>query len=275
MDEPSPASTTPDAPDPSRVYRCSYCGGSLDLRYHFCIHCSKVYREPDEKVYGAEPRPAPSVETRISREGRPALDFFCVLAVLVASLSLLQIFAKDHLGAALVAVSAAVGGLTTAYAVRHWGDIAHLFRGIRIRPALFLSLPILAGLLVLNRSYHELVRRALGSPELDSLFEQMMHSLHPALLVVTVCVFPAIFEEIGFRGLVQERLVLAAGPPIGFLATAFLFTLLHFNVLSAPYLFVLGLFFSWVRAETASIYPTMALHFLHNFVVLSLVREVW
>jgi len=78
----------------------------------------------------------------------------------------------------------------------------------------------------------------------------------------------AIFEELGFRGLVQERLVAAIGPLLGVLATSALFVALHFSLLSAPYLFLFSMYLGWVRTGTRSIYPCMALHFIHNFAVL-------
>ena len=96
--------------------------------------------------------------------------------------------------------------------------------------------------------------------------------LGPELLVIAICVFPAIFEEIAFRGLVQERMVAAAGTLIGFVAASALFVALHFNILSAPYLFLLSMFLCWVRAATASLHPCMVLHFLHNYAVLFLLH---
>ena len=46
-----------------------------------------------------------------------------------------------------------------------------------------------------------------------------------------------------------------------------LFTMLHFSVISAPYLFAVGMLLGWTKYRTGSLYPSILLHFLHNYVV--------
>jgi len=269
--EPSSQSESQEQDKVAEPYRCAYCGGSLDLRHDFCVHCGTAHRAPDEKVWGWNPPPAPSVETRIADQGRPALNlFFLLAAFIVCGAFLRAAIGKEMLGASLLIQDILVAILTLGFAIPHRAEIAHLFRGVRAGVPLAVSLPLLGVLLALNFGYHALIMSLLGMNRDESELSAIRDSLSPALLIVTICVFPAIFEEIGFRGLVQERLVAAAGPMVGFAGTSVLFTALHFSVLSAPYLFVLGLYLSWVRDRTGSIYPAMVLHFLHNAVVLYL-----
>jgi membrane protease YdiL (CAAX protease family) len=44
---------------------------------------------------------------------------------------------------------------------------------------------------------------------------------------------------------------------------------LHFSVLSAPYLLLVGMLLGWAKLKTGSLYPTMLIHFLHNFIVIT------
>ena len=63
------------------MQRCGYCRGTIDPRYYFCVHCSRPHREPDAAVYEEEPPIEPGLQERLSTEGRPALNLFCILAV--------------------------------------------------------------------------------------------------------------------------------------------------------------------------------------------------
>jgi membrane protease YdiL (CAAX protease family) len=53
-----------------------------------------------------------------------------------------------------------------------------------------------------------------------------------------------------------------------------LFMALHFSVLSAPYLLLVGMLLGWAKLKTGSLYPSMLIHFLHNFIVISFLTPV-
>ena len=61
----------------------------------------------------------------------------------------------------------------------------------------------------------------------------------------------------------------ATNPPAGteWFAAA-LFAVLHFSLLSLPYLFMVGLLLGWAKWKTGSLYPSILVHFLHNLIVL-------
>lgn len=258
-------------PEVPAEYRCSYCGGSLDLRYHFCVHCARPYRSPEEDLLDPLPPVKPGLDTVLATEGRSALNLFFVLAIcLVATGTVGQALPEDFTAAWIIFQDILVAALTVGFAAAHWREIAPLFRRIRVHWALGTCLPALALLLLLNKGYHEFLMSILGIDPEDTPFVRLQESLGTQLTIIALCIFPAIFEEIGFRGLVQTRLVQAAGPLTGFTAASILFVALHFNILSAPYLFILSMYLCWVRSATASIYPCMVLHFLHNFAVLFL-----
>jgi membrane protease YdiL (CAAX protease family) len=44
---------------------------------------------------------------------------------------------------------------------------------------------------------------------------------------------------------------------------------LHFSVMSAPYLFAVGMLLGWAKQKTGSLYPSIVIHFLHNFLVIA------
>ena len=260
--------------DNAEVISCQYCRGSLDLRYPFCVHCATPHGRainPAEKEEEFDDDFAPSLETRINTEGRLAVNFFLVLfagAVLLGSIGELP-----NSPWAIPIQSALVALVTTLFALYERQDIAYLFRRLKAHWCLLASLPMLTGFLFLNKAYHEFVIRSVGAETVD-LFADFRNSVPPLVVTIVLCVMPGVFEEIGFRGFVQERLVRIAGRSTGFVITSVLFVVLHFSLVSAPYLFLLSLYFCWIRDCTRSIYPTIVLHFLHNFAVLFLFSDL-
>jgi membrane protease YdiL (CAAX protease family) len=49
---------------------------------------------------------------------------------------------------------------------------------------------------------------------------------------------------------------------------SFLFAAMHFSIVSFPYLFLVGALLGWTKWKTGSLYPSMLIHFLHNFIVI-------
>jgi membrane protease YdiL (CAAX protease family) len=91
-------------------------------------------------------------------------------------------------------------------------------------------------------------------------------------MVLAVIVGPSLFEEIMYRGLLQESLRrLSSGRPhaawAAVVATSLVFTLMHTAVVSPhalPGLFVLSLGFGWVVARTGRLAAGVTMHLLFN-----------
>jgi membrane protease YdiL (CAAX protease family) len=86
--------------------------------------------------------------------------------------------------------------------------------------------------------------------------------------VAVIAVQPAIFEELAFRGVILSALEPVVGSREGLVVSALMFAILHVSVPSIPHLFVMGMALAWLKQKTRSLYPCMALHFAHNFLVL-------
>ncbi len=84
--------------------------------------------------------------------------------------------------------------------------------------------------------------------------------------VMYFCIYailPAIAEEIAFRGVVFG-LLRPYGKIIAIFGSAFVFGIMHGNLLQIPFAFIGGLFFGWLLEETGSILPCILLHFCNN-----------
>lgn len=89
------------------------------------------------------------------------------------------------------------------------------------------------------------------------------------LCLLFICVLPAFFEELLFRGF-----ILASAKRLG---TAFavitggaLFSLFHKNPAQTPYQFVMGALMCILAIKSGSLFPSVILHFINNFYIIVL-----
>ena len=124
----------------------------------------------------------------------------------------------------------------------------------------YLGATVLAGLgVIAAQLWVELV----GGGAIDPLVG-IVDRLGVPLALFALALCPAIFEELGFRGIIQGRLISLMGAPSGVVLTAFLFTIAHGVTLASPIHLLLGWVLGGLRLRTGSLYPGMLLHGLYN-----------
>jgi sodium transport system permease protein len=83
-------------------------------------------------------------------------------------------------------------------------------------------------------------------------------------LIVLVCVAPAIFEEVFFRGMLLHGLRKRLHPVALCLAVSLVFALFHIDLYRIAPIAYLGIMLATLTLLTGSILPAMLWHFLHN-----------
>ncbi len=83
-----------------------------------------------------------------------------------------------------------------------------------------------------------------------------------------VSVFAPIVEEIFFRGFFYSALRSRAGPLKAAFFVSFIFALLHMNMTGFLPIFILGLLLAYLYEKTGSLIAPIAVHILHNSIVL-------
>lgn len=87
--------------------------------------------------------------------------------------------------------------------------------------------------------------------------------------VVSICVLPAICEEILFRGLVFTGLK-KKGNLVAVLGSAFIFMIMHGSPDQTVHQFILGVILAVAFLVTENIWVPITIHFLNNFIAVSL-----
>ncbi len=242
--------------------RCSYCSTPLDPSYTFCLRCAKPYK-PTPRLLPSTPYLDTEVRIR-------------TLAPQVGQLYLWYLFAlivPGTIAYALLGTPEAVGlvvQLAVIVPTAIFASIHSCALGSQLDLRKFFTPTLLAGLLLLpfaiglNYAYHYIIYVYFDAPD---VLGEMLENIPIEVRILMICILPAIVEEIGFRGLIQHWLQPAIGPWKAILMTSVLFSLIHFSLLSAPYLFLVGVYLGWLRWKSGSLYPCIIVHFLHNLAV--------
>lgn len=264
----------PMAPSSTEPQFCSYCGAPLSEFYYFCLACATPYKNVDAVITAARPRQLTG-EEMVARKAPHVKTLFWTYFGVILGVGLFSafVFREDRPDLHLLLNEIGLLVTTAVFGYIHRRVLFAQFRqpGFN-KGAAYVALLMLGPLLGLNFGIHWLLSKWLGGDREDFLSELREANVSEAVLIVTFCVMPAILEEIAFRGLIQHWLQSALVPWKALVLASFLFALVHFSVLSFWYLFLVGCCLGWAKQKTASLYPSMLVHFLHNFVVIEFFR---
>jgi len=93
--------------------------------------------------------------------------------------------------------------------------------------------------------------------------------------ILFTAVFPGIFEELAFRGVIFNRGRGIFSLKQTILVSSVLFTFLHLSYLSFIWIFPFALILGWLRAKYRTTFYGMCVHFLHNFTAVMLEYYHW
>jgi CAAX protease family protein len=249
---------------------CRYCGVPLSAFYYFCLACGTPYKPLETVLSPARPRQLTDEELVRIKTPQVATLFWTYLIVVV-SVGVLSylLFREERIELEIFLNEIAILATTCVFGWIYRKSLAVQLRTIGFdQPIAYVALALLAPLLGLNYVYHGFIMELLDRKHAD-IFDKLRDSgISNASLILTFCFFPAVLEEIAYRGLVQHWLQTAIVPWKALVVASFLFAFTHLSILSLPYLFLVGLLLGWAKQRTGSLYPSMLIHFLHNFVVI-------
>ncbi len=82
--------------------------------------------------------------------------------------------------------------------------------------------------------------------------------------IAATVLFPAVFEELAFRGLIVPRLARVLGNGETAFVSAAMFAVLHLSPMSIPFLLPMGLGLAVLRRRSGSLWPCILMHLTHN-----------
>lgn len=139
------------------------------------------------------------------------------------------------------------------------------FCGFRRIPALHVAVSLIAGIgtyfVILGILHHT------GLPDFFPEHQEILEPLfehHFILTFLVVGIAASLVEEVGFRGIILQRMQGELPLVVVLLVQALLFGLYHFNIFQALYTFPLGILFGLVYLWTGSVWGSIAMHLSYN-----------
>jgi uncharacterized protein len=193
---------------------------------------------------------------------------FALYGVLLAGSVVLLLSAGGVRGELVLQLVDAV--VVLAWAAASWTSLRPVLTVVGPVRWSALAVPAAGGTVLLAWTLTTAAHRWLGF-ELIEIVNEFRSAGHGwPMLVLAVCLQPAVIEELAFRGLIFTSLGRILDGRETIVVTALMFAVLHLAVPSMPHLFVMGLVLGWLRLRSGSLLPCILLHFCHNAASLAL-----
>ncbi len=83
-------------------------------------------------------------------------------------------------------------------------------------------------------------------------------------MIISVALFPALFEELAYRGFLMQRLLNIVEEKEATYITSILFFFIHFSMISFFWMLPFGLLLAYIRIKTNTIWYGIVMHFFFN-----------
>lgn len=230
---------------------CLNCSGLIAANSKFCKHCGVVQVEQDD----------------VSSEERwftmQQIAIFYAIEIVCCIFSHIDAF-KTFAGFIVVNVLLAINKVSFFFyniaenrAILRWPNFS------------FQKLCAYCGLaLTFSIGVHysvEWVNSAIWSDDNTYYYNLIGGGRYYAFLIVFfTAVCPAIFEELGFRGYLLQKLLKVVDPQQAVFISSFLFAIIHMSFLSLFWLIPLALFLGYTRIREKTIWYGVFIHFSFN-----------
>jgi uncharacterized protein len=262
----------PDAPVAAQpIHFCHQCGAGWEPAWDQCPHCALrsnrtatiqeaegQFRQDRRRVYHA-------MWLYFAMLGTSLVFMIYILVRQEEQVSVTEEVVAGSVDATLALIWCGIFGQ----------EILALLKRLPSLGVLALSAALAVGTYLTAHTALALLTNMFGLEQLDYLpgfFDAGYGWLAPILVV---CVQPAVFEELAFRGVILSSLEPVLGSKEALLVSALMFAILHLSVPSIPHLFVLGLVLAWLKQKTGSLYAGMVTHFTHNLLCLIVEQNRW
>jgi uncharacterized protein len=232
-------------------HQCVHCYQPITEEARYCNHCGALQSGPD-------------IEDAVKKQQR--LIGLAVFFGVHLTVCLISNFTKyTHGLVPLLIFDGVLSVLTLVYVILFWGELKKLFRWPHfsvIKIAAYASAAVTGAILV-NYAVKWLNKTIFDT---ESYYYFAFSHLKYARLItiLTVALQPAIFEELAFRGVMQEGLNKITDTKQAIFISAFLFTLLHMSFISFFWLMPFALWLGYVRMKEDTIWYGVIIHFCFN-----------
>lgn len=230
--------------------QCSTCHNHVPDHAIYCGKCgSKIEKPGDHSDY-------------LKRIKKIAVFFFVLLGY-IAVLSFTSF--GSHYTETLI-LDLLFAAIILVFYLFNRKETNRLLRFDNPRWHVVLMIVLLAPMLALLVSFiADFLNESIFDTSQNAYYQHFLSSPAPLTLsIISIGLFPAIFEEIAFRGIIFNDLLKLTRLKSVIVISAILFTILHLSLISILWIFPMGLAFGYFRAKYRTMWYGIIGHFVYN-----------
>jgi len=230
---------------------CLHCNGAIAIESRFCKHCGSIQITQD---------------TTTSEERWVIIQqmsvFYGIILLICCLSSFVDAFKTSKWELVFQGLMAAT---TITFAFYNWPNIRPLFRWPNFslqKLCAYCAIAIVMAIIV-----HYTIRwlnAVVFTRQIIYNDFSDMGKFAPYLMIFSMAVLPAFFEELGFRGYLLQGLLKISDPGQAVFVSAFLFSIIHLSFLSLFWLIPFAWYQATIRLKENTIWYGVFIHFFFN-----------
>ncbi|WP_090882369.1 CPBP family intramembrane glutamic endopeptidase [Pedobacter rhizosphaerae] len=229
---------------------CKKCSNEIQEGYNFCNRCGQAINHEEIALYAKKWPNMLEVGLFFIIE-----IFCCATALIIDEPSLKNLFVID----VIMAIA------TILFFGYRWKENKTILKWPAfslIKLLTFIGITIIASIGV---SYSvDFLNRVVFEKQMGFYSIFAFHQYGTYLMFLSVALYPAIFEELAYRGYLMQTLLKVVDEKEAIYISSILFFIIHFSLVSVFWLLPFALFLGWLRIKTKTIWYGVFIHFFFN-----------
>lgn len=229
---------------------CLNCNAQIPINNKFCRNCGFAQNQPEVRFQSNKKQILQQIGLFFAIE-----IIVCVTAILIKEQTIaISLF--------LDLVMAITAVLFFAY---NWQENKFLLKwpAFSFKKLLgLILLTILASYIVQFIVGH--LNRLIFNDDYTFYYTYAFHEYGNYIMIISVALFPALFEELAYRGFLMQKLLNIVDEKESIYITSILFFFIHFSMISFFWMLPFALLLAYVRIKSKTIWNGVVLHFFFN-----------
>lgn len=232
--------------------QCKTCGHVLNTQSRFCPGCGAMQQEVTEAI----PHHA------FERSSKILIVFYLVYLIVCLTVDKVDAFSEYK---NLFWVEIFLAAWTVVFAAANWSSIVSLYSIKNVRLSLLLLCAVGAVVSSLMVSFAtEWFNLEIFGKRMSyyGVYQNLEHGV--PIFFVSIALYPALFEELGFRGVIYNYIDSVAGSTNAIFISSMAFAIIHVSVISLVWMVPFALVAGYLRCRFETLWYGMVIHFFFN-----------
>lgn len=240
------------AEDLPAVLLCSNCQQPVAEADRFCSSCGAV------RVLATESYS----EDSFMSEAKPVAAFYIIVLLICIGVKLIDDLNQYKY---MFWVEVTIAIFTFVFAGSRWHQIAPLYSLRGIKPKLMLGYSAIAVVFSLLVGWGaDYINAELFKSEAVYILPYLSYPFTAVIFLFSIAVYPAIVEELGFRGYVFDVVRKLGGTNSAIFISSVTFAVMHLNIIGLIWLVPFALWLGYLRYKHETLWYGMVIHFMFN-----------